>query len=394
MAVTLARRINPSLLIWAREQQGISVDFAVAKGFPKLSLWEAGAELPTMPQLRDLAHLYRRPSALFFMSAAPRPERARRDYRRHQASGSGALSPEARTEIRVCESRRDKALELATLLGEPTLFGLEAIRQGADIEAAAARLRTALGIDETRLSALKKDKDALDYWISRIEAQNVLVFRSITLSSFGTSYKEIRGSSEYYEDYPWVLLNSQESERAQLFTLGHELAHLLLRETGICDLDEEEGGDRRSIESFCNYFSAALLMPRSEIEPLVGVLSTNKMDKTTLEGIVYEVSKAFHVSNEAAARRLLSLGYAERSFYLAVREEQIETLDLERKEAKEKEKGGGGQFYHRRIMAWNGRTLCGLALGAYHADRISLTEAAETLRTKTEHLESIERELY
>jgi Zn-dependent peptidase ImmA (M78 family) len=133
-------------------------------------------------------------------------------------------------------------------------------------------------------------------------------------------------------------------------------------------------------------------MPRPEVERLIG--ANGDVPNEELDAIIVRISSRFHVSREAAARRLLSLGYAKRAFYLAVREAQTLALDLERSRRKEEDEGGGGQYYYKRVMAWNGGLLCGLVLDAYHSQRISLGEAAETLRTKVEHLESIERELY
>ncbi len=45
--MAMAARINPQLLIWARERQGLTTsDVATRSGFTKLDLWEAGKQSP------------------------------------------------------------------------------------------------------------------------------------------------------------------------------------------------------------------------------------------------------------------------------------------------------------------------------------------------------------
>ncbi len=65
---------TPVVLVWARKTAGMSVDVAAQKADVKpeqLSSWEAGATCPSIPQLRKLATVYRRPLAAFYL-AAPR----------------------------------------------------------------------------------------------------------------------------------------------------------------------------------------------------------------------------------------------------------------------------------------------------------------------------------
>jgi len=390
---TLAVKINPNVLIWAREQQGVSIDWAIHKsGFPRLPQWERGSALPTMRQLRDLAHLYRRPSAIFFLSRLPEQNRAATDFRRHAGTEADTLSSEARTEIRVCESRRTRALDLGSLLGNEMRLSLDTLSLDDNVELAADHICGQLGIELDILAKLKTDKAALDYWISRIEASNCLVFRSITLSSFNASFKEIRGTCAFYDEYPWILLNSQEHERAQLFTLLHELTHLLLHDPGICTLAEQE--TITGTERFCNSASAAILMPKALVESLVHARFPDLGGEGIVEQAVDFLASHFHVSKEAAARRLVSLGLATWSYYSDVRARQIVSREQERQALKEGEGGGNGKYYFKRVLAWNGIAYCSIVLNAYHRDSISLGEAAEALRTKTNHVESIERELF
>jgi transcriptional regulator with XRE-family HTH domain len=60
--------INPEMLIWARNTVKLSVGLAAEKigvKAEKLQSWEKGESFPTIKQLYKIAHVYRRPFALF-----------------------------------------------------------------------------------------------------------------------------------------------------------------------------------------------------------------------------------------------------------------------------------------------------------------------------------------
>ena len=62
--------INPKLLIWARDSIGPNVSDVSKKmkfSEQKILDWESGKSKPSVPQLRKLANLYKRPIAIFFL---------------------------------------------------------------------------------------------------------------------------------------------------------------------------------------------------------------------------------------------------------------------------------------------------------------------------------------
>lgn len=65
-----------------------------------------------------------------------------------------------------------------------------------------------------------------------------------------------------------ISLNVSEFPGGRLFTLMHELVHILLRQSALCDLEDEpvelDPEDRR-LEWFCNSVGASRLMPRDTI---------------------------------------------------------------------------------------------------------------------------------
>lgn len=324
-------RINPQILTWARESQGLKLSEVVTKSpFKKLDLWEKGKESPSMNHIRSLAHLYKRPSALFSLKHTPAATVVPADFRSRKDQAEFPLSSETISDIRACESRRESALELAEMLEEPAHTRLPEVWPEVDIEEHVENIRELFNVDYERLSEIKSEKRALDYWIERIESLNVLVFRSHTLNGWNTSFREVRGTSRYYDEYPWILLNSQEHSRGQLFTLGHELAHLLLHSGGVCTLDEHEFNVHAELERKCNRFSAALLMPRDRVEAIVRSDSYRLENEDELDLLIGRIQRVFHVSREAIARRLVSMRHIPWSSYSRIRQKQIEALRVYR----------------------------------------------------------------
>ncbi|PJN93187.1 hypothetical protein CNY89_22845, partial [Amaricoccus sp. HAR-UPW-R2A-40] len=66
--------INPALLVWARKSAGYEPDVAAGKlgvDEERLLAWEAGDEPPSIPQLRNMAELYKRPLAVLYLPKPP-----------------------------------------------------------------------------------------------------------------------------------------------------------------------------------------------------------------------------------------------------------------------------------------------------------------------------------
>src|SRR5690349_10992434 len=73
--VIRASSATPSVLRWARERAGLSLEAAagaIGRTAEVLAAWESGDAAPTYRQLADLAHrVYKRPVAVFFFPSPP-----------------------------------------------------------------------------------------------------------------------------------------------------------------------------------------------------------------------------------------------------------------------------------------------------------------------------------
>ena len=118
MAVRVKSTINPALLIWARETAGFTRAEAARRlkiEEERFAAWEdpADEDAPSIPQLRKIAALFKRPLAVFYLQDVPPRFEVMRDLRRLPGVGMRSYSPTVQIEIRTANERRELALELA-----------------------------------------------------------------------------------------------------------------------------------------------------------------------------------------------------------------------------------------------------------------------------------------
>src|SRR5215813_1889230 len=237
---TLVRAlVKPELLVWARESARLSVEQAAQKAQvrppSRLAAWERGESQPTIGQLRKLGRVYKRPLAVFYLAQAPKTFQAMQDFRRLPEGMAGVQSPELAFEVRRARYRREIALDLyEELFGAARAFTATASLDE-DPEGVGVRMRELLGVGRDEPTRWRSSHEALNRWRSVVEKLGVLVFQASDVE-----VGEVRGFSISQTPLPVVVVNLKDVPLARVFTMLHEATHLMLREGGLCDLDEEQ----------------------------------------------------------------------------------------------------------------------------------------------------------
>jgi Zn-dependent peptidase ImmA (M78 family)/transcriptional regulator with XRE-family HTH domain len=382
MAKTLAL-INPDVLCWTRDNAGLSIDDAAKKAAvkpEKLAAWEAGDERPSIPQLRKLARVYRRPIALFYLSKPPRTFKPMHDYRRLPGVVAGHQTYALRMEMRYARDRREIALELLRdLTIEPPSFTFTASVNN-DPEKTGADLRALLDVDLEDQFSWRTAYDSLNHWRAALESHGVLAFQMSRVD-----LDEARGFSIAERPLPVVVVNGGDSPNARVFSMLHELTHVALRSGGICDMEErvkKPSKDDR-VEVFCNHVAGAVLVPR---EALLAERNLSGSESTAWsDDALKKLAARYGVSREVVLRRLLILRRTTEAFYRRKRAEYAE----EWRRRREEQEG----FAPPDVVALGrvGRLFAQLVLESYHQERITSSNVADYLDVKLRHLDSIER---
>jgi Zn-dependent peptidase ImmA (M78 family)/transcriptional regulator with XRE-family HTH domain len=380
--------LNPDLLVWAREASHLDVA-AVARRMQvpeaRIQAWEAGDQVPTLAQLRRLAAVYKRSVGVFFLEQRPATPPQPADFRRVELSIPHLMSTDLANGIREAEAKREAALDIyAQWEEEPPAFQL--LIEPPDLaplgrpEDVAQRLTEKLGVSMAARRSWATEYDALNAWKAAVERLGVLV-----MQISGVEVSEMRGCSLALFPLPIIILNSSDRPLGRVFSLLHELTHLVRAESGLCDVTEEapRAGEQQAIEAYCNHVAGAMLVPLGELLRLPMVARATDRTNWTADDLL-SLRRTFWASREAVLRRLLIAGKTTQRFYQAMHEQLRREYAID-----EGEQSKGFATVSRRVVLANGRFLTGLVIGAYNADVITGSELSRILGTKIDHLPKI-----
>src|SRR5579872_6775813 len=106
--------IQPTILVWARETAGLSLDDAAhalminqargKTGAERLAAMEAGVEEPTRAMLLRMSKVYRRPLLAFYLATPPRQGDRGQDFR--TLPGKERFNPELDALVRDIKARQ------------------------------------------------------------------------------------------------------------------------------------------------------------------------------------------------------------------------------------------------------------------------------------------------
>jgi Zn-dependent peptidase ImmA (M78 family)/DNA-binding XRE family transcriptional regulator len=386
--------IKPALLIWARETAGFDLSTAAEKldvEEEKLAAWEAGEDQPSIPQLRKAAELYKRPLAVLYLPEPPLTFQPMHDFRRLPDMGLRRFTPQLTLEIRAAHQRRELALELFEDVDEePSVFSLTASIKD-NPAAVGAFIRKALNVDYSLQSHWRDPRVAFLAWRSKIEDAGALVFQASRIES-----DEASGFAIWADTLPVMVVNRKDAYPRRVFSLLHELVHLMLRQSGVSDL-EADGvrlQEDERVEAFCNHVAAATLVPQDLLlaEPIVTARGEGRHEWSDAE--IQSLSMIYSVSRETIVRRLLTLHRASEDFYGRKRRQYAVEFQQQREREKAKNEGKPiPRNMPRETVADFGKPFVRRVIENYHQDRISLSEVSGYLGVKVRHVTGIERQL-
>jgi Zn-dependent peptidase ImmA (M78 family) len=213
-------------------------------------------------------------------------------------------------------------------------------------------------------------------WTAAAERAGVLVFQFS-----GVEVEEARGFSLSERPLPVIALNGKDSPRGRIFTLFHELAHITLDLSGLCDLHESaaEGW----VEPFCNAVAGEALVPVPAIRSQPEVAGHATGPEWSDEDLRV-LANRFMVSRETLLRRLLTLNLTTEAFYARKRAEFVEDYRRLRQES------GGFLRYFIRVLRDNGQAYTSLLFDAYDQQAITARDLSHYLGdVKLKHVDTI-----
>lgn len=370
--------IQPSVLRWARESQGYSLDdvaIHLKRDVEEIIAWESGAATPTYAQLETLAYsLYKRPLAVFFLPAPPPEIKVKQEFRTLPDFELDQLATDTRYQLRLAHAHQISLQELNDGVN-PTphkIFSDIQLSENANVQETAASVRQYLEISVAAQAAWSTSDEALKIWRNAVEGVGIFVFKH----SF--KQKSISGFCLADKEFPVIYLNNSTAKTRQIFSLFHELAHLLLKVNAISKFDDSHIQylplKEKRIEQFCNALAAEILMPSDDFS--FQLESLTKINDPSIQML----ANRYHVSREAVLRRILDRGLVQQEYYEAKVNQWEEEF----------EKGGSGGDYYATQSTYLGERYLQLVFSKHYQGRLTLEQVADYLGVKTKSVAGLE----
>ena len=290
-------------LSWAVGESGIPVaDLDKRLKVPNgtVGLWIAGHEQPNMTQFKRLRSLLKRPAAVFFMDTPPVSTESAVAMRFAFGATNRSRSPEERHAIRDSARVRRFVGGLWEDLGR-SYRHIPSASTNEDPERVAGSIRTDhLHVPIERQMSWSSPTDAFKHWRALIERMGVLVF----LYSLGEH--SARGFSFANEPPPVIGVSTTWPASVRVYTLFHELGHILTRTSSSCFEEMVERPTEDPTERWCETFAASFLMPREEVQQLIGPRRSADPVSTAAW-----LANKLSVSRKSALLRLVEIGAAQ-----------------------------------------------------------------------------------
>lgn len=383
MGRTVVQNINPSILKWARERKHYEPTEVVRKLQIKseeiLADWETGEKAPTYPQLEKLADCYKVPIAVFFFPYPPEIEDAAASLRSVPGFDLDSVSPYTMNIIHRVQAAQMALKEINDGINPVPnpLHKALSLSISKDIERLASELRSEkfLNVSLEKQRGWDTYMDALWAWRDVVEEQGIFVFR------WPFKSKYLSGFCLYDEEFPVICLDSQEPKGRQIFTMMHELAHLLYGESSVTlDKDGLEIREVQEAEYYFDHIAGAVLVPEDDLR--------KQISKDNISDIAFYTRQAnrYKVSSLMFLVRCKSTDLIPYSVFADMKESLL---------ASSSETGGGypreggGDYYLNQLSYW-GKAFLQNVLHARYQNKIGEYEMADILNMKIQNVEKIE----
>jgi Zn-dependent peptidase ImmA (M78 family) len=366
--------VTPSVITWARVRSGLSLEEAT-QTFRNIAAWEDEASdiFPTYPQLEKLAEKFKVPIAVFFFPAPPNVPPIGETFRTLPEAQFSDIPREVQTLLRKARALQLNLSELNDDVNPADRLITRDLAFPADVQVdeMAREVRAYLGVNIDQQQNWESDVAALENWRK--------ILNNVGISIFKDAFKvsDYSGFCLYDDIFPVIYVNNSTAKTRQIFTLFHELAHLLFHTSGI-DTRQDNFlpvlvNDARRIEIICNEFAARFLVPEDAFaRAFAGQLAT--------EETAEELAAIFHVSRESIFRKFLDRNLIDQVAYRRAALRWAEQLGVG---------GTGGNWYNTKI-AYLGRDYVNLAFSKFYQNRINEAQLAEYLDTKPRNLSTLE----
>lgn len=377
MAETLSG-VNGEIIRWAREFYNMSPDEAaqaIGVDITRYMNWEDGTEHPTYAKLKKISDVFRKPSAVFFFPEPPQLPSIKGDLRTLPDEIVNSFSKNV---IIQFEKAKVYQFSLEELYGNKKSIIAQRSSFPKDIDQLCDFFRMRLEFPISAQKARKSTKVVFEVFREKFYDLGIYVFKD--------AFKDNRISGICLNDdhFPVIVINNSMSFARQVFTLFHELYHLISDTSGAEIIRDEYyvtlDAQQTEIERACDTFANAFLVPMDDFRQ---ELKKKPLNEYRIE----ELATLYSVSKEAIMYKLYKMGKMTPAEYNDLKE--FFYGDAIRNSEKRKGQSGGGNHYYTQL-AYLGQRYAGDVFKQYFSGKIDSVRASEMLQSKVDHLPNLE----
>lgn len=365
--------INPELILWAIKSSGWDEKEIILKlkiNEKTYTTWIEGKDKPSLKQLEILANQTKRPLASFFLPKTPVEKPKPKDYRMLPEK-EGKFARKTTLAIRRARELQQITKELSSNIYEDSKLKIKKQNTESSPKEIAKELRNKFEITEEKQKKFKDPYKFFNFLREKLEEINIFTFQ------ISMPVEDARGFALSDEVPNIVAVNSQDQIEARIFTLMHEVGHILLGNTGISIPDFN---NQNKIERWCNEFSSLFLLPEEMAKKIFEENKKELVETKTLNSLSrkYKLSKAMLLYN------MLKLKFINAEKYNEVlgRSRKIE---LEKQE----KSGGAGITADKKCISELGNKFISLVADNIDKKQITYSDALNYLSIKAKNFNKV-----
>ncbi len=299
-------QIKTSIIRWACNRIGsLYSELSASKDFKRLSNEKDGAVSLTLKQAEKLAKVLRYPF-VFLLLDSPVTDIDKLPIADFRSIEGKEIKPNInlKEQIEYCQNQQDWFSDYVNTCD------LDVFKYNGKFSLHDDPQEVGLKLKEFLKITYKLSKNANDY-LKRLkiilENNGILVSSSKVLKNTQNrlSLSDFRGFALYDDNAPLIFINGNDSTSAQIFTLCHELGHIVLGQSGVSDVVKNNS---KTIEKWCNEFAANILMPKNDV--------IDTFDQyINISQFLQDATKLFHVSANALLLRIYNLNLIDKDTF-------------------------------------------------------------------------------
>jgi len=306
-------------------------------------LWLAKEDFPTYNQLVEISKIFNIPFGYLFLDKLPEHTLPIPHYRTSvQIAFPNEISNDLLDTIYFVKKQQEWIKELLIEWGNKPLPFAGKYHIQSNINEIVLKMRQILELGNDWASQKFSWNEAFRYLIEKFENAGIFVVVNGIVGNNPhrkLDVNEFRGFVLFDEIAPFVFINNNDAMSGKIFTLIHELVHILIGQSASFDLMNLQSANNE-IEQFCDKCAAEFLVPEKAIKNIKN-FNVNSFES---------LARQFKVSQIVIARRLLDIGKISKDEFYDFYKEYMN------KESK-RSKSSGGDFYNTAQYRYGKRFL-------------------------------------